>query len=223
MRARTVALIALIPLCLILCPSQNQAADSYIMRVFQDRTNPALQYKPYFDWRIDGTCICNAACPCNFYYGYLPLDGADPFGPIQVIEQGVSSGSMISPYPDGGNFRWGRTSAVDIATNPDPRFDMQLAYFLIGPAQGGPKSCGRGGTLGDSDLNADGIPEDRGGTPVGDACEMIGRSDREQDCAQEWTREKVDGNPYSATYGMPLLMERDFRCKVIVLNLSAFW
>jgi hypothetical protein len=230
MRVRILALCGLALMVLLLVPSTGWAADTYKMRVFRfpdpaDPGDPDFRYKAYVDWRLDGECICNPACPCNFYWGYIPLDPMDPFAAVEPMELGVSSGNLISPYPDGPDIRWGRPS-LEVATHPDHRYNRWLAYYLMGPAFGGPETCGGGGSLGDMDTDADGIPEMRGSGP-GDACDVIGRYPPgmpEQKCAPEWPGTgKVDQNPYSPTFGSTLKIERDFRCKVILLNLSAHW
>jgi hypothetical protein len=118
--------------------------------------------------------------------------------------------------------RWGHQYNAQIPT--DPGFpSMRLAYFLMGPGAGDASTCGRGGSLGDMDLTGDGNLIDRGGAPVGDACDMVGRGRFVGQCAEEWVVEKPDWNPHSATYQMDTLWERDHRCKVILLDMSAMW
>jgi hypothetical protein len=62
---------------------------------------------------------------------------------------------------------------------------------------------------------------DRANPP--DRCDILGRGGQPGMCANEWTVEKEDQNPHSAYHGSMLLMERDFRCQVILLNMSAHY
>jgi len=76
---------------------------------------------------------------------------------------------------------------------------------------------------GDGDTTPDGCDVCPGLADPPDRCGALGRGNRPGECAQEWTREETDLNPHSASYQQNLMFERDFRCKVVLIDMSAMW
>jgi hypothetical protein len=191
-------------------------ADEFQLRVFQPRDpgDPDIENYPYLDWLTD------TPSPYNFYYGYIDRSRGNPLDDIFTLALGVDN-STPSAYDTTGT-RSGLLSPAFVWTQPfeqDPR--RFLAWFLMS-SESTPQTCGYGGSLGCADLDGTGGCDDRG-AGAGDGCAMVGRGNQPGQCAPEWTGAKEDQNPHSAWYQSMLLMERDFRCQVILLNLSAHW
>jgi len=171
MRNHVPAVITLAFIVMLLCPGPAGAQEPYQMRVFQ-MPDPALLQSPYLDWRDDAPCSCDAGCPCTFYWGFLPLDAAQPFIAIDVVDDPGQRGDP-SLFDDGSSTRLGYQMLEQIPTSPGSP-DTRVAWILMGPAS----DCGPVGQLGEWDLDGDGVGEmrtvpfdDADGDTVPDCCD----------------------------------------------------
>lgn len=183
--------------------------DPYGLRVF-DRGKSDASYvdQPFLTWDK------NAPSPVNVYYGWLPNAPGSPFSTMELMMAGVPGGFVPPQYGD--TTRKGYQTPMPVPN------DGQIVYYLLGGA-GSPMSCGYSGEVGEADTNGDGSGESRPGMFIDD-CEQIGRNAQSVgSCAEEFVESELDQNGNLHNLENPAGGAQGYRCKVILLTLSAMW